>query len=75
VKKGHYSTNCSAPRKDDTENSNMTSKVDFKNLFQFSLKVMLTKKKKYTKKKENVEVNDESLDMNVFEKLMEGKHK
>jgi hypothetical protein len=32
-KKGNYSTNCSAPRKSDNENSNMVSKADFKNLF------------------------------------------
>jgi hypothetical protein len=44
VKKGHYSTDCSAPRKNDNENSNMVSKADFKNLFQSSLKDMLTKK-------------------------------
>jgi hypothetical protein len=72
-KKGHYSTDCSAPRKNDNENSNMVSKADFKNLFQSSLKDMLTKKEK-TKKKDNMEVDDESLDMNVFEKIMEGKH-
>jgi hypothetical protein len=35
---------------------------------------MLTKKEKQTKKKEDMEVNGESLDMNVFEKLMEGNH-
>jgi hypothetical protein len=35
---------------------------------------MLTKKDKQAKKKENAEGDDESLDMNVFEKLMEGKH-
>jgi hypothetical protein len=35
---------------------------------------MLTKKEKQTKKKDNMEVDDESLDMNVFEKIMEGKH-
>jgi hypothetical protein len=35
---------------------------------------MLTKKGKQAKKKENAEGDDESLDMNVFEKLMEGKH-
>jgi hypothetical protein len=73
-KKGHYSTDCSAPRKNDTENSNIVSKADFKNLFQSSFKEMLTKKEKQKKKKENMEVDDESLDMNVFEKLMEGKH-
>jgi hypothetical protein len=35
---------------------------------------MLTKKGKQAKKKENDEGDDESLDVNVFEKLMEGKH-
>jgi hypothetical protein len=71
--KGHYSIDCSSPRKNDNNNSNMVSKADFKNLFQSSLKYMLTKKEKQTKKKDNMEVDDESLDMNVFEKLMEGK--
>jgi hypothetical protein len=73
-KKGHYSTDCSLPRKNDNERSNMVSKSDFKNLFQSSLKEMLTKKDKQTNKKENTEGDDDSLDMNVFEKLMEGKH-
>jgi hypothetical protein len=50
----------------------MVSKADFKNLFQFSLKEMLTKKDKQAKK--NAEGDDDSLDMNLFEKLMEGKH-
>jgi hypothetical protein len=36
---------------------------------------MLTKKEKQTKKKDNMDVDDEYLDMNVFEKLMKGKHK
>jgi hypothetical protein len=72
--KGHYSTECSLPRKNDNEQSNMVSKSDFKNLFQSSLKEMLTKKYKKAKKKENAEGDHESLDMNVFEKLMEGKH-
>jgi hypothetical protein len=53
----------------------MVSKADFKNLFQPSLKDILTRKEKQTKKKDNMDVDDESLDMNVFEKLMEGKHK
>jgi hypothetical protein len=73
-KKSHYSTDFSAPRKNDNENSNMVSKSEFKNLFQSSLKDMLTKKGK-TKKKDNMEVDDESFDVNVFVKLMEGKHK
>jgi hypothetical protein len=53
----------------------MASKADLKYLFQYSLKEMLTKKDKQAKKKENAEEDDESLDMNVFEKLMEGEHK
>jgi hypothetical protein len=65
-KKGHYSTDCSIPRKNDNEHSNMVSKSDFKNLFQSSLKEMLTKKDKQANKKENPEGDDESLDMNVF---------
>jgi hypothetical protein len=68
-KKGHYSTDCSKPRKNNNENSNMVSKADFKNLFQSSLKDMLTKKKE----KNNAEGDDDSLDMNMFQKLMEGK--
>jgi hypothetical protein len=35
---------------------------------------MLTKKDKQAKKKKNAEGDDDSLDMNVFETLMEGKH-
>jgi hypothetical protein len=35
---------------------------------------MLTKKEKQTKKKDNMDIDDESLDMSVFEKLIEGKH-
>jgi hypothetical protein len=70
--KGHYSTDCSLPRKNDNEQSNMVSKADFKNLFQSSLKELFTKKDKQAKK--NNEGDDDSLDMNVFEKLMEGKH-
>jgi hypothetical protein len=73
-KKGHYSTDCSAPRKNDTEHSNMVSKADFKTLFQSSLQDMLTRKEKQAKKKENTEGDDESLDMDVLEKIMEGKH-
>jgi hypothetical protein len=49
----------------------MVSKADFKNLFQSSLKDMLTKKE--TQVENNAEGDDDSLDMNVFQKLMEGK--
>jgi hypothetical protein len=52
----------------------MVSKADFKNLFQSSLKEMLTKNEKQTKKRDKMDIDEESLDMNVFEKLMEGKH-
>jgi hypothetical protein len=55
--------------KNDNEQSNMVSKSDFKNLFQSSLKEMLTKKEKQSKK--NAEGDDDSLDT---KKLMEGKH-
>jgi hypothetical protein len=48
----------------------MVSKADFKNLFQSSMKDMLTKKDKRVNK--NAQSDDDSLDMNVFEKLMEG---
>jgi hypothetical protein len=71
-KNGHYFTDCSLSRKNDNEQSNMVSKADFKNLFQSSLKEMLTKKDKQAKK--NAEGEDDYLDMNVFEKLMHGKH-
>jgi hypothetical protein len=49
----------------------MVSKEDFKNLFQTSMKEMFTKKD--NKAKTNAEGDEDSLDMNVFEKLMEGK--
>jgi hypothetical protein len=57
-KKGHYYMYCSSPRKNDNKNSNMVSKADFKNLFQSSLKNMLNRKEKQTKKKDNMEVVD-----------------
>jgi hypothetical protein len=62
------------PKKNGNENSNMVSKSDFKNLFQSSLKYILTKKETQRKRKEETDLDDESLHMNVFEKLMEGKH-
>jgi hypothetical protein len=49
----------------------MVSKDDFKNLFQTSIKEMFTKKDK--KAKTSAEGDEDSLDMNVPEKLMEGK--
>jgi hypothetical protein len=70
-KKGHYYTDCSHPRKNNNENSNMVSKADFKNLSQSSVKDMLTKKDKQAKN--NAEGDSDSLEMNVFQKLMECK--
>jgi hypothetical protein len=55
-KKGHRSTDRTAPRMNENENSNMVPKSDFKNLFQSSLKDMLTQKEKQTKNKDNREV-------------------
>jgi hypothetical protein len=49
----------------------MVLKDDFKNLFQTSIKEMFTKKDK--KAKANAEGDEDSLDMNVFERIMEGK--
>jgi hypothetical protein len=69
-KKGHYSNDCPLPKKNNKP-SNTVSKEDFKNLFQTSMKEMFTKKDK--KAKNNAKGDDDSLDMNVFEKLMEGK--
>jgi hypothetical protein len=48
----------------------MVSKADFKNLFQSSMKDMLTKKDNQVKN--NAEGDDDSLDMIFFQKLMEG---
>jgi hypothetical protein len=73
-KKGHYSTDFSLPRINYNEQSNMVSKSDFKNLFQSSLKEILTKKDKKAKKNTKTESGNDSLDMNVSEKLMEDKH-
>jgi hypothetical protein len=70
----HYSTDCSAPKKHGHEEYNMVLKADSKNMFQSSLKAILSKKEKQKNDKNNMELEDESLDMNVFDKLMEGKH-
>jgi ribosomal protein L15 len=69
-KKGHYSPDCSLPKKNN-QSSNMVSKNDFRNLLQTSMKEMFTKKDK--KAKTNAEGDEDSLDKNVFENLMEGK--
>jgi ribosomal protein L15 len=69
-KKGHYSNDCPLPKKNN-QSANMVSKDDFKNLFQTSMKEMFTKKDK--KANPNAEGDEDSLDMNVFKKLMEGK--
>jgi hypothetical protein len=72
-KKGHYSNDFCAPKKNGNEESNMVSKAEFKNLYQSSLKEMLSKKEKQNNDQSNMELDNESLDMNVFDKLMEGK--
>jgi hypothetical protein len=72
-KKGHYSSDCKAPKKNGNENSNMVSKADFKNLFQSLIKEMLTKREKQKKDKASTNMDEESLDMNVFD-MFTGKH-
>jgi hypothetical protein len=72
-KKGHYSSYCKAPKKNGNENSNMVSKADFKNLFQSSIKEMLTKREKQKKEKDSTDMDEESLDINVFY-MFTGKH-
>jgi hypothetical protein len=52
----------------------MVSKADFKNIFQSYLKEMLSKKEKKKNERNNMELNDESLNMKVLDKLMEDKH-
>jgi hypothetical protein len=51
----------------------MVSKVDFKSLFQSSIKKMLTKRENHKKKKDSTDMDEESLDMNVFD-MFTGKH-
>jgi hypothetical protein len=51
----------------------MVSKADFKNLFQYSLKEMLTKKEKHKQEKDSTDMDEESLEMNVFG-MFTGKH-
>jgi hypothetical protein len=51
----------------------MVSKADFKNLFQSSIKEMLTKKEKQKKEKDSTDMDEESLDMHVFD-MFTGKH-
>jgi hypothetical protein len=68
-KKGQNSTDYPLPKKNN-QSANMVSEDNFKNLFQTSMKEMFTKKDK--KAKTNAEGDEDSLDVNVFEKLMEG---
>jgi hypothetical protein len=72
-KKGHYSSDSKAPIKNGNENSNMVSKADFKNLFQSLIKEMLTKREKHKKDKASTDMDEEYLDMNVFD-MFTGKH-
>jgi hypothetical protein len=71
-KKGHYSTDCSIPRKNDNEQSNMVSKSYFKKPIPILIEGNVDQKVQTSKEK--AEGGDDSLNMNVFENLMEGKH-
>jgi hypothetical protein len=51
----------------------MVSKVNFKNLFQSSIKEMLTRREKQKKEKDSTTMDEESLDMNAFY-MFTGKH-
>jgi hypothetical protein len=51
----------------------MVSKADLKNLFQSSIKEMLTKRKNQKSEKDSTDMDDESLDMKVFD-MFTGKH-
>jgi hypothetical protein len=62
-----------APKKNENENSNMVSKSDFENLFQCSIKEMITKREKQKKDKASTYMDEDSLDMNVFD-MFTGKH-
>jgi hypothetical protein len=72
-KKGHYSLDCKATKTNGNENSNMVSKADFKNLFQSSIDEMLTKREEQKKYKASTDMDEESLDMHVFD-MFTGKH-
>jgi hypothetical protein len=58
---------CKVPKKNGNENSDMVSKADFKKLFQSSIKEMLTKRENQKKEKDSNDMDEESLDMNVFD--------
>jgi hypothetical protein len=51
----------------------MVSKADFKNLIQSSIKEIFTKREKQKKDKASTDMDEESLDMNVFD-MFTGKH-
>jgi hypothetical protein len=51
----------------------MVSKAYFKNLFQSSIKDMLTKREKNKKEKDFIDMDEDSLDMNVCD-MFTGKH-
>jgi hypothetical protein len=51
----------------------MVSKADFKNLFQSSIEEMLTKRENQKKEKYYTDIDEVSLDMNVFD-MFTGKH-
>jgi hypothetical protein len=51
----------------------MVSKVDLKKLFQSSIKEMLTKREHQKNEKDSIDMDEESLVMNVFD-MFTGKH-
>jgi hypothetical protein len=51
----------------------MVSKADFKNLFQSSIREMLTKRENQKKEKNSTDMDEESFKMNVFD-MFTGKH-
>jgi hypothetical protein len=51
----------------------MVSKADFKNLFQSSIKEILTKREKQKKEKDSTNMDEGYLEMNVFD-IFTGKH-
>jgi hypothetical protein len=51
----------------------MVSKADFKNVFQSSIKDFFTKREEQKKGKDSTDMDEESLDMNVFD-MFTGKH-
>jgi hypothetical protein len=51
----------------------MVSKADFKDQFQSSIKEIVTKREKQKNEKDSTDIDEESLDMKVFD-MFTGKH-